>query len=123
MIVFDGVIGAMDVIPGVKKIAVLRAVALGDYIVALPALEALRTTYPQANIALLARPWNKTFVDSRKSPVDRVIVIPPSRGVRVEPDMQEDAAELERFFMQLRDEKFDLAIQLHGGGTNSNPFV
>jgi ADP-heptose:LPS heptosyltransferase len=31
----------MAVIPGVKKIAVLRANALGDYVFSLPALEAL----------------------------------------------------------------------------------
>ncbi len=30
---------------------------------------------------------------------------------------------VERFFQEMREEHFDLAIQLHGGGRNSNPFV
>ena len=37
----------------VKKIAVLRANAIGDFIFTLPALQALRQTYPKAEIRLL----------------------------------------------------------------------
>src|SRR4051812_25373226 len=107
------------VISEVRKIAVLRAIALGDFIVALPALEALRAAYPDAEISLLARPWTQDFLATRDSPIDRVIVIPPSEGVRIEPDMHEDPQELDAFFARMRAEKFDLAIQLHGAGNYS----
>jgi hypothetical protein len=41
-----------DLIPDVRKFAVLRANALGDFISALPVLEVHRAAYPRAEIAL-----------------------------------------------------------------------
>ncbi|EYB68576.1 hypothetical protein DEIPH_ctg020orf0011 [Deinococcus phoenicis] len=110
---------------GVRRIAVLRANALGDYMFSLPALEALRTAYPQAEIVLLGQPWHARFLQGRPGPLDRVVAVPPSQGVYVGRDGQadEDAAELNIFFSRMRGEHFDLAVQLHGGGRYSNPFV
>jgi ADP-heptose:LPS heptosyltransferase len=110
-------------VPGARKIAVLRANALGDFIFALPALEALRTAYPAAEIILLAKEWHASFLADRPGPIDRVVVIPPYAGVSEEPGIVENLAEQERFFEAMRREHFDLAIQMHGGGRHSNPFV
>ncbi len=109
--------------PEVKKIAVLRANALGDFIFTLPALEALRTTYPQAEIVLLGLEWHAEFLEGRPSPVDRVIVVPPYRGVSVSNTAEEDPLVLAEFFARMVAEGFDLALQLHGGGRFSNAFV
>ena len=68
-------------IPDVQKIAVVRANALGDFIFALPALEALRGAYPQAEIVFLGRGWHAAFLAGRPGPIDRVIVLPPTKGV------------------------------------------
>ena len=114
---------------GVRKIAVLRANALGDFIFALPALEALRAAYPRAEIVLLAKKWHATFLEGRPGPVDRVVVVPPCEGVSEEPATPstrhslECSAELEQFFEAMAQERFDLAIQIHGGGRYSNPFL
>ncbi len=112
-----------DRIPNVRTIAVLRANAIGDFLLALPALEALRAAYPTAEIVLLGKRWHRDFLTSRPGPVDRVVVVPPSRGVNDVAGAEGDPAELERFFAAMRQERFDLALQLHGGGRNSNPFV
>lgn len=56
---------------GVRKIAVLRANALGDYVFSLPALDALRAAYPQAEIVLLGQPWHARFLAGRPGPLDR----------------------------------------------------
>ncbi len=109
--------------PGVERIAVLRANALGDYIFAIPALTALRATYPAAEITLLGRPWHAEFLTGRPGPVDRVVVVPPSRGVRDEPGGSASEDELDAFFSRMREERFDIALQMHGGGRWSNPFV
>jgi ADP-heptose:LPS heptosyltransferase len=109
--------------PGVERIAVLRANALGDYMFCIPALDALRAAYPEADIALLGCPWHARFLSDRPGPVDRVVVVPPSRGVREEPGRHDDAAELSGFFERMQAERFDLALQMHGGGRWSNPFL
>lgn len=109
--------------PGVERIAVLRANAVGDYVFCIPALHALRAAYPQAEITLLALPWHAEFLAGRPSPVDRVVVVPPSRGVRDEPGRTDDPTELSAFFDRMQARQFDLALQMHGGGRWSNPFV
>ncbi len=101
------------------KIAVVRANGLGDFIFVLPALEALRRTYPQAEIVYLGLDWHVNFIKERPFPVDRVIAIPGgalTEGLKERPPMED-------FFEEMAAEKFDLAIQLHGGGRNSNPFL
>jgi ADP-heptose:LPS heptosyltransferase len=109
-------------VAGVSKIAVLRANAIGDLVFALPALESLRAAYPTAEIVLLGQAWHAGFLTGRPGPVDRVVVVPASRGVN-DAAGPEDPAELARFFDNMRRERFDLALQLHGGGRHSNPFV
>lgn len=106
---------------GVGRIAVLRANKLGDFLLALPALEALRAGYPGAEIVLLGCDWHAGLLRSRPGPVDRVVPVPPTRGVRE--SRPEDPAEVAGFVAALRAERFDVAIQMHGGGRWSNPPV
>lgn len=110
-------------VDGVRKIAVLRAGALGDFIFALPALDGLREAYPEAEIVLLGKPWLAEFLRERPNSVDRVVPIPVARGVGAPHDAIEDGAALDAFFVDMRGERFDVALQLHGGGRYSNPFV
>jgi ADP-heptose:LPS heptosyltransferase len=112
------------ILPGVNKIAVFRALALGDFIFALPALEALRGAYPQAEIVYLGREWHCGFIPGRIAGPHRVISVPPvidrsliNQGLVIDPQYEQ------AFVNKMRAEGFDLALQLHGGGDNSNPFV
>lgn len=107
----------------VRKIAVVRANGIGDYIFAVPALRALRACFPQAEIVLLGKQWHHDLLTGRPGPIDRVEVIPRCRGVGAETDDTDDHDGLERFFAAMATERFDLAIQLHGGGRYSNPFT
>ena len=111
-----------DLVDDVERIAVLRANALGDFIFVLPALEALRACYPDAELVLLGAPWHERLLRDRPGPVDRVLVVPPAPGIRTAgPD--ERPEDMERFLARARRERFDLALQMHGGGANSNPLV
>jgi ADP-heptose:LPS heptosyltransferase len=110
-------------VSGVEKIAVLRANAIGDFVVATPALRALRAAYPTAEIVLLGLSWHRDFLTDRPGPVDRVIVIPDYPGVGRPEEYVCNREAVDSFFETTRAENIDLAVQLHGGGCHSNPFV
>ncbi|MDG4790433.1 glycosyltransferase family 9 protein [Micromonospora sp. WMMD1102] len=114
-----------DLVDGVERIAVLRANALGDFIFALPALDALRAGYPDAELVLLGAPWHERLLRDRPGPVDRVLVVPPAHGIRVAGigEAEPSAESMAGFLDAARRERFDLALQMHGGGANSNPLV
>jgi ADP-heptose:LPS heptosyltransferase len=114
-------------VPGVRTVVVLRANGLGDYVVAQPALAALRAAYPDARITLVTSPPVAALLDGRPSPVDEVLAAPRVAGVRGEPGPDgppDDPPEVvEEFCAALRARRFDLGIQLHGGGGNANPLL
>ncbi len=107
----------------IKKIAVLRANALGDYVFSLPALQALRETFPHAEIVYLGRTWHKEYLQNRPGPVDRVVVVPLYPGISEREGYVPDEKVLSEFFGKMKEEEFDIAFQMHGGGKNSNPFL
>lgn len=108
---------------GVCRIAVLRCNALGDYLMTTPALAALRRTYPDAEIVLVGARWHAEFLRGRPGPVDRVAVLPEVPGLAGQPRGAPPNVELDSFLAELRAQRFDLALQLHGGGARSNPLV
>ncbi|MGY1697050.1 glycosyltransferase family 9 protein [Geodermatophilus sp. SYSU D00814] len=110
-------------VPGVERIAVLRANLLGDLVMTLPALAALRAAHPDAEITYLGRPWHAELLEGRPGPWDRVVAVPPWPGVHDAPGASRDHPEVHRFLRAQRAEGYDLALQLHGGGGNSNPLV
>ena len=114
---------ALTPIKNIKKIAILRANALGDFIVTLPALFALKHTYPAAELVLLAKPWHNEFLTKGRSPIDRVIVVPIKKGIRTEPGIDENEQEIETFIKQMQDEQFDAVINFQGNGISANPFI
>jgi ADP-heptose:LPS heptosyltransferase len=113
---------AGDLVPHVERIVVLRSNGIGDFVLALPALWALRSAYPGAEITHLGTSWHPELLEGRLGPWDRVAVVPRYPGVRGE-EGERDTPEVRQFLAQQRAERYDLALQLHGGGGNSNPFV
>lgn len=97
--------------------AVLRGGGLGDLMLTLPALEALDAAYPDAEIVLLGVPAFAELFAGRPGPVDRVVTLPPTKGV-YEVDGHSDWDGFARAVGAV-----DLGVQLHGGGRNSNPFL
>lgn len=115
-----GVGPVLEPFEGVKRIAVLRGGGLGDLMFAMPALDALAASYPEAELTLLGAPLHAALLAGRPGPVDRVEVLPHAEGVR---PGRPDPAALASFLAGMRARKFDLAVQVHGGGRNSNPFL
>lgn len=115
-----GVGPVLEKFDDVSRIVVLRGGGLGDLIFAIPAMAALKAAYPGSTLTLLGTPVHQALLAAVKSPVDEVCVLPFSEGVRPGP---EDPAALEEFFRDMRARRFDLAVQVHGGGRFSNPFL
>jgi ADP-heptose:LPS heptosyltransferase len=108
---------------GVRHIAVLRCNALGDYFMATPALAALHAAFPDAELTLLGGAWHAAFLTGRPGPVDRVVVVPSVPGLAGQPAGAPPEEALPEFLAEARAHRYDLAVQLHGGGAASNPLV
>ncbi len=77
---------------------------LGDAVMSLPALRAMRGRFPDSRIAVLARPWVAALYEGEKS-IDRVIPLAGAAGAR-------DWALKWKLVQRLREEHFDLAVVL-----------
>jgi ADP-heptose:LPS heptosyltransferase len=110
----------LDRFAGISRIALLRGGGLGDLMFALPAVAALKAAYPGSTVTLLGTPVHEALLSATHSDVDDVMVLPVAEGVRTG---TEDPAATAAFFTAARERRFDLAVQLHGGGRFSNPFL
>jgi ADP-heptose:LPS heptosyltransferase len=103
------------------RIVVLRALpGLGDLLCAVPALRALRAAHPAARIEVVGLPAAGLLAERFGDLVDAVVPFPGFPGIPEAP--LEPARTVAFLAAQLR-EPADLALQLQGSGTTSNPFV
>ncbi|MGE4336722.1 MAG: glycosyltransferase family 9 protein [Pigmentiphaga sp.] len=101
-------------------IAVLRALQLGDLLCCVPALRALRAAYPRAHISLIGLPGARELAQRFERYIDELLVFP---GIAAFPEQSAREAELPAFYAEARARHFDLALQLHGSGAQSNAVV
>ncbi|MCE7064930.1 glycosyltransferase family 9 protein [Dyadobacter sp. CY326] len=102
------------------KIAVFRALQLGDMLCVVPALRALRSSYPDAEITLLGLPWALSFQERFSKYVDRFIHFP---GYYDLPEQPFDQQAWDNFGEQMRSEQFDLILQMQGNGSVVNDML
>lgn len=102
-----------------RKVALLRASRIGDFLCATPAFRALRCALPQAEITLITLPMLRELADRLPS-IDRVVAFPGFPGIA---EQFFDARSTLRFLQEMQCERFDLAIQMQGSGAYSNSFT
>lgn len=115
-----GIGPVLEEFTGVTRIAVLRGGGMGDLMYAVPAVTALKAAYPKATVTVLGTPIHAELLAQVESPVDETAILPFAEGIRPGPVIVEH---LDGFIAAMRARNFDLAIQLHGGGRYSNPFL
>jgi ADP-heptose:LPS heptosyltransferase len=102
-----------------RKVVLLRASRIGDFLCAAPALRALRHALPAAEICMITLPMLQDLTE-RSPYLDRYIPFPGYPGLA---EQFFDARRALQFFKEMQDEQFDLAIQMQGSGVNTNPFM
>ncbi|MEO9058144.1 MAG: glycosyltransferase family 9 protein [Ktedonobacteraceae bacterium] len=100
-----------------RKIAVLRALQLGDLLLAVPALRAIRAEFPYAEITLIGLPWAASFVRRFARYVDRFVEFTGYPGIAEVPVNPERS---QQFLVEQRAYAYDLVIQMHGSGRISD---
>jgi ADP-heptose:LPS heptosyltransferase len=103
----------------VKKIAIFRALQLGDMLCIIPAMRALRYAYPTAHITLLGLPWAKSFTERFTSYFDDFEHFPGFPGL---PEQPFNAAETVKYLSGVQG-RYDLLLQMQGNGTVINPMM
>jgi ADP-heptose:LPS heptosyltransferase len=101
-----------------RKVALLRASRIGDFICATPAFRALRNALPEAEITIITLPLLRDIA-LRLPYFDRYMPFPGYPGIA---EQLFDARQTVQVFQAMQAERFDLAVQMQGTGMNSNPF-
>lgn len=102
------------------KIAVFRALQLGDLLCAIPAVRAVRAAYPEARIALVGLPWARQLAMRFSHHFDGFLEFPGFPGM---PERAPQMSAIPRFLDAAHDEHFDLVLQMHGSGELTNPLA
>jgi heptosyltransferase-1 len=87
-----------------RKILLIRLRRIGDVIMTTPAVAALKRALPQASLTYVVEEPCRQLVEGNPD-IDEIIPVPPRQGV----------FSFLSLMRRVRREKFDLAIDFHGG--------
>ena len=102
-----------------KKIIIFRALrGLGDFLCVVPAFRALRAAYPSAEIVLVSLEEQQPLVERFSNYVDELMIFTGFPGLL---EKTPQVRQIPAFFASIQEREFDLALQMHGSGGNTNP--
>jgi len=109
-----------DAVAAQPKIAVFRAMHLGEMLCAVPALRALRSALPMAHVTLIGLPWAASFSRRYSRYIDAHADFPGFPGL---PGQSVDLQRIPGFIAAMQQQHFDCVLQMHGSGALSNPLI
>jgi ADP-heptose:LPS heptosyltransferase len=99
------------------RIAVFRALFLGDMLCIIPAVRAIRHYYPNAIITLIGLSWQRDLMERFASYFDEFIEFPGWPGL---PEKDFDPAQVVEFLREMQRKQFDIVFQMQGNGELTN---
>lgn len=102
------------------RLAVFRALNLGDMLCSMPAFRALRISFPTAYIALIGLPSSAALAERHRDCIDELIVFP---GHPALPEQPAQPRAYPRFVHELYIRRIDVILQMHGSGLHTNAIV
>jgi ADP-heptose:LPS heptosyltransferase len=106
-----------------RRIAVLPGFGIGDAVFVIPALRALAARFPAAELTVLGAPWLVELLGPPRGPAHEVVAIPAAATAWLRLGESWGEPGLQAFLKELAARRFDLAVQLFGGGRTSNRFT
>ena len=100
----------------IEKILIIRLSAIGDVVHCLPTLRILRQKFPQAQISWAVDELTANLLEGHPY-LSQVIVIPArdlEKKLKKLSTLSQSISDIKKIARQLREEKFDLVIDLHG---------
>lgn len=101
------------------KIAIFRALQLGDILCAIPAIRTLKQAFPLANFFYIGLPTMRPLLD-RYDFIDCYLDFPGLEGL---PEQSYEAKRTEQFVSDMQRLNFDMLVQMQGDGTIVNTFL
>ncbi len=102
------------------RIVLFAPLGVGGLLCAVPALRALRAANPDANIALVGLPAARELAARLRRYLDGFVAFPGFPGM---PGIECELDAVPDFFEQMKRQRFDLALQMHGSGEVANPLM
>lgn len=100
-----------------SKIAIFRALYLGDMLCVIPVVRSIRAAHPDSEIYLIGLPWQKEFADRFARYFDHFIEFPGWPGL---PEQEPDREKILAFLLDISKYNFDLIFQMQGNGETTN---
>lgn len=101
-----------------QTIVIVRSLpGLGDLLCLVPALRALRSSFPEAQVTLVGLPWASQFVRRFHRYIDHWVEFPGYPGI---PETPVQPQRIVSFLAQIQQSTVDLALQMHGNGMCMN---
>lgn len=101
----------------ISKIAIFRALYLGDMLCIIPAVRAIRTAFPEAKIVLIGLPWQRNFVQRFSRYFNDFLQFPGWPGL---PEQDPDVEKIINFLRDIRKEGLISSLTMQGNEDITN---
>ncbi|WP_235324507.1 glycosyltransferase family 9 protein [Pedobacter lusitanus] len=93
---------------------------MGDLLCSIPAIRSVRFTFPEAKVILIGLPGAVPFSKRFSHYFDDIMIFPGYPGL---PEQSFDSCKFEEFLLKIRQENFDLILQMQGNGSIVNNLI